>query len=480
MENILIQFIGSLRNAEIAVSPAETIDALNAVALVGYENRQRLSDTLSAVLAKSEDDKRRFIECFNHFFRLDPFQWNEPPDTNEGFDINDDLADLFEPGDNKDSERGVSPEDSREDEIFNDALTSELGESAQTVLQALQNDDQVALALQIQQSAQDNNIQSIMYSTQRSLFRYRILQSMGVEAIEQNARRLQMGNNVASAKNDELRQAIIRLREQVGDYVDHQLYLTANAAGQKVREDILQNANLSRIEQRHFETMQTLVHKMSKALVARYARRRRVARRGQLAIAKTIRQNISNQGVLFDTFWKTRKKERPDIFALCDVSGSVSAYSKFLLMFLYSLSDVLPKTRAFAFSSKLGEVSDLFRQFPVAEAIEKVNKQWGMGSSSYGDSLRDFSALAMDDLRSNSTVIILGDGRNNGGDPELSILREIYQRSGKVIWLNPESKNFWQVGDSEMTKYLSCVHYANSCQSLRQLEAVIGDLLRNS
>lgn len=474
MENILIQFIVSLRNAEISISPAETIDALNAVALVGYDNRQRLRDTLATVLAKSEDDNRRFIDCFNAFFRLDPFQWNDQPDSNVDEESSSELNGSDE------SALGSASVEAFADDSNLEALANDLDDTAQAVLQALQADDQVALALQIQQSAQDNNLQSIMYTTQRSLFRYRILQSMGVDTIEQNARRLQMGTNASSAMVDELRQAIIRLREQVGDYVDHQLLLTANAAGQQLREDILQNANLSRIEQRHFETMQTLVHRMSKALVARYARRRKIQRRGQLAIAKTIRHNISNQGVLFDTFWKTRKKERPDIFVLCDVSGSVSAYSKFLLLFLYSLSDVLPKTRAFAFSSNLGEVSDLFREFPVAEAIEKVNRQWWFGSSSYGDSLRDFAALAMNDLRSNSTVIILGDGRNNGGDPELAILREIYQRSGRVIWLNPESRAFWSVGDSEMPKYLSCVHYANSCQTLRQLEAVISDLLRNS
>ena len=532
MEAILIQFIQTLRNAEVTVSPAESIDAVNAVALVGYEHRALLHDTLASVLAKSEFEKQRFNQCFEQFFKLDPFNWNESStannndaseiegegswdsealsgeaddggdgdasgdagdgsagESNQGQealnsdDIASSIAELLASG-AVDIERSAGASANNESSAEQDQLAGTQSNTSDALLanmvQAILTNDQVMLAMQLQAAAAANQLQGIRYSTQRSLYRYRILLSLQANRIEQVIQALQQGTSAAQQQAGDLRIGLASLREQVTDYVDQQLYLNADAATRELREDILQNANLSRIEQRHFETMQTLVHKMSKSLVARYARRRRVKRRGQLDIAKTIRHNISHDGVLFDTYWKLKKKERPELFAICDVSGSVAAYSRFLLLFLYSLADVLPKARSFAFSSNLGEVTELFREHPPARAIELVNREWGYGSSSYGDSLRDFADLALDDLRPNSTVIILGDGRNNGGNPELEILRKIYQRCACVIWLNPESKGSWSVGDSEMDKYLTAVHYSNSCQSLRHLETVISELLRRS
>jgi uncharacterized protein with von Willebrand factor type A (vWA) domain len=149
------------------------------------------------------------------------------------------------------------------------------------------------------------------------------------------------------------------------------------------------------------------------------------------------------------------------------------------LMFLYSLNDILPRVRSFAFSSHLGEVTDMFDQYPIEKAIEMVNFKYG-GATDYGNSLLDFSSLALDDINSHTTVIILGDARNNNGDPKLEVMQSIYQRAGKVMWLNPESRKLWGSGDSEMNRYLSCCHYAAECNSLQQLERIVDQLLRNA
>ena len=108
-----------------------------------------------------------------------------------------------------------------------------------------------------------------------------------------------------------------------------------------------------------------------------------------------------------------------------------------------------------------------------------VNFHYG-GSTDYGNSLLDFAKLALDDLHSRSTVIMLGDARNNHGDPRLEVMRSICQRAGKVIWLNPEPRNLWGSGDSEMPRYQRCCHYAAQCNSLQQLERVVDQLLRNN
>ena len=195
-------------------------------------------------------------------------------------------------------------------------------------------------------------------------------------------------------------------------------------------------------------------------------------------MGRTMRRGVANDGLLFDVRWKSVKRDRPQILAVCDVSGSVSAYSKFLLMFLYSLGDVLPQVRSFAFSSHLGEVSELFAQHPVEKAIELVNFQYG-GATDYGNSLADFASLALDDMTGNTTVIILGDARNNHGNPRLDIMQSIYARAGRVIWLNPEPRQLWGSGDSEMNRYRSACHFLAECGHLQQLERIIDQLLRN-
>ena len=162
--------------------------------------------------------------------------------------------------------------------------------------------------------------------------------------------------------------------------------------------------------------------------------------------------------------------------AICDVSGSVAAYAKFLLMFLYALQDLLPRTRSFAFSAALGEVSDLFAQLPVEEAIERVNLKYG-GATDYGRALQDFSDLALAEVNSATTVIILGDARNNQADLKAYLLGEIKARARQVIWLNPESLRLWGTGDSEMLQVKRHCHMARECNNLRQLEKIVDKLL---
>jgi hypothetical protein len=162
--------------------------------------------------------------------------------------------------------------------------------------------------------------------------------------------------------------------------------------------------------------------------------------------------------------------------AICDVSGSVAAYAKFLLMFLYALQDVLPRTRTFAFSAALGEVSDLFADLPVAEAIERVNLKYG-GATDYGRALQEFSESALAEVNNATTIIILGDARNNQADPRLDLLAEMTARAKQLIWLNPESIRLWGTGDSEMLRVKKHCHLARECNNLKQLERIIDKLL---
>ena len=357
--------------------------------------------------------------------------------------------------------------------LYNQELNAQLDTP---LMEMLRDDDRNGLAVSIAQAGESVGLAEIQMFTQKGQYTRKILDALGEEHIRQAVVDLE---NRGSPALQELQTYRDRLRELVRDHVEREYLLHAEGKNKQFMDEILSKTRLNNIEYHYLQRVHNLVRKMAKKLAAKHSRKRKIYKRGQLNMTKTIRRGIPNDGVMFKVYWKSVKKDQPKILAVCDVSGSVAAYAKFLLMFLYSLSDVLPRVRSFAFSSHLGEVSDLFTQHSLEKAIELVNWQYG-GATDYGNSLLDFAKLAMDDIDSNTTVIILGDARNNNGDPKLEVMQSIYQRAKKVIWLNPESRKVWGSGDSEMHRYQSACHFAAECNNLQQLERVVDQLLRSN
>jgi uncharacterized protein with von Willebrand factor type A (vWA) domain len=215
---------------------------------------------------------------------------------------------------------------------------------------------------------------------------------------------------------------------------------------------------------------------MAKRIATRYGRNRRRRRRGFLDVRGTLRRNMGYDGVPFVTVWKRRKIEKPRVMVLCDVSGSVAAVAQFLLLFLYSLNEVVSDIRSFAFSSHLIEVSETLERMTIEDAVAKIVADIGFRSSDYGRSLRDFAAGWMDKVDRRTTVIIMGDARSNFTAPRVEVMRALYERAKRVVWLNPESPWSWNVGDSEMRRYATYCHDVREFSRLRDLELLVKDL----
>ena len=467
MQSKLVSFINVLRSHEVRISTAETLDAMSVIDLLGYRDRGILRDGLSQALAKTPAEKLTFVRCFDQFFQFDPVAADS---------VRKPLSRLDE---DAESSRGESPETERPslDLAGEMAVDPSLRSQLDTpLMQMLQADDRNGLALSIARAAGRSGLSEIQMFTQKGRFTRKILDEMGEATIRDAVLDLERRQSLALPELQGYRD---RLRELVRDHVEREYLLQAQGRNKRFMDEVLSKAKLNNIEYYYQHKVYELVRKMARKLATRHSRRRRVYRRGQPHMGKTIRRSIGQDGVISKLYWKSVKKDRPQVLAICDVSGSVAAYAKFLLMFLYGVQDVLPRVRSFAFSSHLGEVSGWFDQHPVEKAVELVNFHYG-GSTDYGNSLLDFAKLALDDLHSRSTVIMLGDARNNHGDPRLEVMRSIYQRAGKVIWLNPEPRNLWGSGDSEMPRYQRCCHYAAECNSLQQLERVVDQLLRNN
>ncbi|MDA1302393.1 MAG: VWA domain-containing protein [Proteobacteria bacterium] len=485
MDRTLVDFVKVLRTAEIKVSPAETLDAMVALDVVGYQDREFLKNSLAIVLSKTPEEKEAFDDCFDRFFTFDKFSAmdeqaptrDQPGDDSDDFDPQ---SDSKEQGSGKGGQGAGGGGGGEQQEQESEREASELKlEPSSPLGKLLLSGDKSELMISMAEAGRKAEVNQIVVFTQKGLYTRKIMDNMGLKELQQEIGDLQAHGGPPQADlAGRLKAARDRLRDRVRDYVEKQFMLHADESGKLLREELLKKVKLSNLEKRNFKDVQEVVFKMAKKLISIHSKRRKTYRRGHLDIRKTLRHNMQYDGIFFDLHWKASKVDRPKVMCICDVSGSVSNYSRFLLMFLYSVAEVLPKVRSFAFSSDLGEVTRLFQQSNLEDAMAKTMRDYGNGSTDYGQMLADFRSHCMDDVDKKTTVIILGDARNNYGDPRADVLKEVYDKAKRVIWLNPEPKMSWTVGDAEMKKYAPCCHQAEVCNSLVHLERVVSNLLR--
>ncbi|MEL7232625.1 MAG: VWA domain-containing protein, partial [Pseudomonadota bacterium] len=281
------------------------------------------------------------------------------------------------------------------------------------------------------------------------------------------------GNAKAEALIDARKSMFLRARE----YAKQAFETYGAGATEAFREDFLSEQSISSLDVRDLQRMQVLVQKIAKRLTVKHSRRRRKKNRGQLDIRKTLRANAGFDGVPFDLAWKQTKRDRPKIVAICDVSGSVARVVRFLLMFLYSLDEAVPDIESFAFSGRLERVSDLLEGEEFGPAMTQIVNSIGMSSTDYGQSLSDLRMEHWDTIDRRTTVIILGDGRSNYGDPRIDLFRELTARAKRTIWLTPEGESQWGSGDSELLRYRAYCSSMLHITTVKDLERVLDEAL---
>ncbi len=498
MERQLSNFIRALRNADVRVSTAETLDAVSVVEMVGYRDREFLKRSLSLVLPKTQDEKETFDTCFDQFFKFEDMDAKaKGSGGHEDAEADEDSHSEGEgEGGGAGGERDGLPQEQKgkkgkskgkpryRDDLLGEEEEEDLGpgemaEASSELGKLLMANSRVELSSSMAAAGEAVDVREIQVFTQKGLFARRIMDEMGLGELNQEIHELKEMPKVPSRRlGQELKRRRDWLREEVRDYVERQFLLHADASGKRLREELLRKVKLSNVEHRSFRLIQEIVYKMAKRLATMHSRRKKIFKRGQLNLPRTLRANMSYDGAIFNLKWKSVKIDRPRVFCICDVSGSVANYARFMLMFLYSLEEVMPKVRSFAFSSDLAEVTDLFERNKIEDAISKVLRDYSGGSTDYGQALMDFKRNCLNDVDNRTTIIILGDARNNYGENHAEILKEMYDRSKRVIWLNPESKNAWNVGDSVMRTYGAYCHQVEECNSLMHLERVVGNLLK--
>lgn len=440
-EQVLTDFIRALRSADVRVSTGEAIDAAEAVKLIGYADRQRLSDTLRCVLAKSPAEKVAHDRLFDLYFSRQALPQSAPPEASEQGDETESDG----PGD---------------------------------ILDLLETGDETAIAMAMERAGQEAGLQNIRFSTQVSYFAQQMMQSLGVERLEgEMMQAFRERTDEGQAYAEELIEGRKQMFGRAREYAKQAFETYGAGATLAFREDVLAETALTALDVRDIARMQALVEKIAKRLASKHSRRRRKKNRGQLDVRKTLRANAGFDGVPFDIAWKQTKRDRAKIVAVCDVSGSVSRVVRFFLMLLYSLNEVVPDIESFAFSGRLENVGETLETEDFAAAMDKIINKIGMSSTDYGQSLSDLKMNHWNALDRRTTLIVLGDGRSNYGDPRLDLFREAAARVKRVIWLTPEGESLWGTGDSELPRYRPHCHTMKHVTTIKDLERILDEAL---
>jgi uncharacterized protein with von Willebrand factor type A (vWA) domain len=461
MRENLHRFFRAARGAGVHVSPAESIDAMRAVSTVGISDRAVLRDALLLTLAKSEDEKKALGACFDLFF-ASPEPSQAGSEAAEGGEAAERSGGAHDQSGQAAQDRGAVGGDDSQLEAF--------GALAQMLL----SQDRAAISAAIASASAAASLSDIRYFTQRGIFSGRILELMGIARLNDDLETLTATNPALAERLSALTDG---LRENVRDVVAQALLLYGREEAENLRNEILRNAPLARIEPRRIEEMRALIRQIARRLRERYAKPRKRQRRGHLDVRRTLRRNAAWGSVPFLTAWKRKHRERPKIVALCDVSGSVARVSDFFLLLIHSLHEVVSDVRSFAFSGHLIEVSDVLEEKSAAEAMQEIMSKVGFGSSDYGTSFADFERQWMESVTPQTTVIVLGDARSNNLDPGADILRRISERAKRLVWLNPEGRMTWGFGDSEMLRYATFCNVVRQCATAQQLERAISDIV---
>ena len=449
MVDFLRDFIHILRSSDLRVSTSESIDAMNVVSEIGIEDRSLLKHSLSFSLAKTLREKEIFSECFDNFFEENYMNISEdklPQKNNE-----------------KDSE-------------INDLDVLDKNENSLEEL--YDNSDRTSLMTAMALAAREANLQDIRLFTQVGMFTRKIFDEMGLEKLNNDIFQASREGNIR--REEDLKNIRENLRLEIREYIENQVKLRTSNTGKQLREDALSQMRLTQADKSDYKIMSGIIKKMARRLISVHSRRKRKSQRGLLDIRSTIRANQEYDGILFETVWKKTKVDRPKIVALCDVSGSVANVSRFFLMFLHSLTEILPNVRTFAFSNKAGEVTDLFENKDIEVAAAETLLLNGGGSTDYGQAFIDLEGLLENNIDRKTTVIILGDARSNYGDPRCDVLKTIQEKSKRILFLNPEPKSVWGTGDSEMLRFIPYCSKSKVCSSLLDLERVVDDMIRSS
>ena len=461
MDDRIVEFIAALRGAGVRISVAESADALRAIEATGIVDRDFFRLAMQATLVKEAQDVPTFERLFPLYFGTDA-----PP--------------LQQPG------GGMSPEE-REQlmRALEEMLRNMTPEQLRRLFEAMMTGEGMnrqQLQAMLRESTRQSEMTNPYYQpwmTRRAMreLEFDRLDELLQELLEK-LREAGMSEQALQQLEQEARENQAALAEQINKEVGAGMLRRAAEEQQKRPPiDELMNRPFAYLSRQENDDLRSIVTRLAAQLRSRAALRQRRGNKGTLDAKSTIRANLRYGGVPLDVRHK-RKHLKPKLTVICDISTSMRPVVSFLLLLVYALQDQISRTRSYAFIDDLEDISTDFNESQPDLAIRAVLERMPPGhyNTDLGNSLGTFARDHMGAVDRRTTVIILGDGRNNFNDPNLRDLEAIKRRARKIVWFNPEPPRVWGTGDSDMLRYVPLCDAVHQVSNLRQLVDAVDTL----
>jgi uncharacterized protein with von Willebrand factor type A (vWA) domain len=299
-----------------------------------------------------------------------------------------------------------------------------------------------------------------------------------LKALEDDLRARGLDPGALELVSRRLAQALRKLEGAVQKLVKQEL--EGRAIVKNRRANQLGERSFALLTPEEVARMETAVRRLAERLKARLARRQRSRRRGALSVRRTLRRNLLVGGIPMRPVFRQKKALRPDVMVLCDVSDSVRNVSRLMLLFVYTLQSLFGRVRSFAFVSDIGELTQYFRETDASEAVDRALSGKAVSlyaNSNYGRALALFTKDFLGAVTRRTTVVVIGDGRNNHNPANAWALREIKLKAKRLVWICPEARNSWGLGDSEMLLYEKECTQVAVVTNLSEFESIAEELV---
>jgi uncharacterized protein len=469
--DLLNGFVAELRAAGLPVSLTENLDAMEAVRHIPLEDREAFKYALAATLVKSNAHWKSFETVFEVYFSL------RGPEYRVGDADHDvDLADLME--------QIWADQQARQGEGgAMEGLTPE--ELAQMLYKALMSGDQAVMAALARQAVKRYAGMEPGRPVGGTYYLYRTLRNLDLEGmLERLMEGARAGAELTPLEErlmrDEYEARIAQLRQEIEAEIRRRLVADrgVQAMAKTLRKPLPEDVDFMHASREELLALRKALQPLTRKLAVRLARKRRHGRKGALDFRNTMRHSLSYGGVPAEPKFKFPRPSKPEIIVLADISGSVAAFARFTLHLVYAISGQFSKVRSWVFIDGIDEVTSYFEGIEdIGEAVHRVNTEadviWVDGHSDYGHAFDVFWKNHARDVSPKSTVILLGDARNNYHASNAWIIAEIRKKARHVYWLNPEPRSYWDTGDSIVGEYGTHLDGVYECRNLRQLERFV-------
>jgi uncharacterized protein len=475
MLELLAGFIAELRQAGLPVSLTENLDAMEAVKHIPLEDREAFKYALAATLVKNNTHWRAFETVFEVYFSL----------RGREYQVGDDLDELLAAAEDEAQEGAEGADGMKGSGGAGDSLSPE--ELAEMLYRALlQGDDAMMRALARQAVKRYAGMEPgrpvggtyYLYRTLRNLDLDSVLDKLMQQARQDSTEPLTPLEE--RLEHDEYESRIERLKKEVEAEIRRRLVADrgVEAMAKTLRKPLPEDVDFMHASREEMASLRKAIYPLTRKLAVRLARKRRHGRKGPLDFRSTVRHSLSYGGVPAEPKFRYPRPSKPEIFVVADISGSVAAFARFTLHLVYAISGQFSKVRAFVFIDGIDEVTRFFEGVDdIGEAVHRVNTEadvvWVDGHSDYGHAFEVFWQRYGREVGPKTTVMILGDARNNYHASQAWVVKEMRKKARHVFWLNPEPRSYWDTGDSIVGEYGVHCDGTFECRNLRQLERFV-------